>query len=332
MRSGAERPFRFSNLGYFSQPKGERMTQRWQTYLVAPMINPDGSRADKPSYAYTMHLILMAFSEVLCRVAISFVFTLAMASFNAGVITSTLAVLAKAAVMSGCFMILGNVSSYSRLENIIAAWFPSSRRMFSSSSIQPYADLIHVIVTAVFMYAGSLLGAGLALSVSNKATANLGLPATTNSVLGLFGNFDVDTSQIWLTEIYGSALVTFAFLMAVVYRNGARHNVYGGLVIFMAYVMAAGPTIAATGANFDFIHYSAVLTVIANSGTVNHDHLGAYLVGPLVGMVLAWLGYLLVVLLCFAGGYTRPGIPREQGKSSGARGGSGAMGYKKMTQ
>lgn len=303
------RGFQYGDLGYSTQPKSERMTQRWQTYLVAGMVHRDGSAAEKPSYAYMVHLVAMAFSETLCRAAISFVFTLVMASYNAGVINATLAVLAKAAVMGGCFMILGNVSSYSRLENLIAAWFPSSKRMFSTRSIQPYADLIHVVVAAIFMYAGSLLGAGLALSVSNKATANLGLPATTANVLGLFGNFDVDTSQIWLTEIYGSVVMTFAFLMTVVYRNGVQHNVYAGLAMFVAYILAAGPTIAATGANFDFVHYSAVLTVIAGSGTVNHRHLGAYLVGPLVGMAIAWIGYLVVTLLCFAGGYTRPGIP-----------------------
>lgn len=329
---GGKRRFRLANFAYFKQPMGERFTQRWQTYLVAPMVNPDGTPAEKPSYAYMIHLVAMAFSEVLCRVAISFVFTLAMASFNAGVINATLAVLAKSAVMAGCFMIMGNVSSYSRLENIIAAWFPSSRRMFSSSSIQPYADLVHVVVMTVFMYAGSLLGSGLALSVSDKATANLGLPATTASVTGVFGNFAVDTTQIWLTEIYGSTLVTFAFLMATVFRNGARHNVYAGLVMFMAYLLAAGSTITATGANFDFLYYSGVLTVIANSGSVNHDHVAAYLVGPLIGMVIAWLGYIIVTLLCFAGGYTRPGIPKERRRTSSSSSTTGQQSseYKRM--
>jgi hypothetical protein len=298
-------------LQYRSRPVGQRMTQQWQRYLVTPMINPDGTRAEKSAYPYMVHLVLVAFSEALCRVAISFVFTLAMASFNAAVIPATLAVLAKAAVLGGCFMIMGSVSSYSRLENIIAAWFPSSNRMFSPKTIQPYADLIHIIVVAIFMYGGSLLGAGLALSVSNKATANLGLPATTANVLGLFGNFDVDTTQIWLTEIYGSAVITFAFLMACVYRRGVKHNVYAGIVMFVAYLFVGGTTIAATGANFDFVHYAAVLTVIARSGTVNHRHLGAYLVGTLVGMVLAWIGFLIVSLLSFALGYTRPGNPMD---------------------
>lgn len=320
---------RFGDLGLRSKARGEHMMQRWQSYFVASMINPDGSPAEKARYAYTVHLALMACSECICRAIISFVFVLAMASYNAGVIPATLAVLAKASAFGGCFMIMGNVSSYARLENLIAAWFPSSARMFSNRSAQPYADAIHVIVAAIFMYGGSLLGTALALSVSNKATANLGLPATTANVLGLFGNFNLDTSQIWLTEIYGSTLLTFAFLMAYVYRNGVRHNVYGGLVMVVVFVLAAGASIAATGANFDFIHYAAVMTVIAGSGSVNRSHLAAYLVAPLAGMAIAWVVYVVVSGLSFLGGYTRPGAPSSSSTYSSSSSTTGSISRRK---
>lgn len=60
-------------------------------------------------------------------------------------------------------MLLGRISAYSRLENVLASWWPSSRRMFSTETIQPYADAIHVITYAVFQYAGSLIGTESAL-------------------------------------------------------------------------------------------------------------------------------------------------------------------------
>lgn len=62
----------------------------------------------------------------------------------------------------------------------------------------------------------------LALWVSNSFTINLGQPSTTADTFGLFGSYSVTTSDLWLIEMYGSALVTFTWLMVVVHRQGTR--------------------------------------------------------------------------------------------------------------
>lgn len=180
--------------------------------------------------------------------------------------------------------------------------------MFSGESIQPYADLVHVIVYAIFQYGGSMLGLALAMWVSNAATINAGQPSTISDTFGVFGAYPVTTSDLWLIEMYGSALVTFTWLMVVVHREGVKHHVYAGLAIGLAFFAIAAVTISASGANFDFIHYAALQTVLAGKGTDNLRHQGAYAAGPLIGCVIGWVGYLIVASLAFAGGYSKPGI------------------------
>jgi hypothetical protein len=95
-------------------------------YFLTPMIARDGSSAQYPLYAYTLHLIMACFSEAAIRVVLSFVFVMALAGVNGGVINFTAAALAKGLILGAAIMVLGRISSYSRLENVIASWWPSS--------------------------------------------------------------------------------------------------------------------------------------------------------------------------------------------------------------
>jgi glycerol uptake facilitator-like aquaporin len=173
--------------------------------------------------------------------------------------------------------------------------------------VAQFADLIHVVCYAIFQYGGSLLGLAIAMWVSNSFTMNLGQPSTTADTFGLFGTYTVTTSDLWLVEIFGSTILTFAWLMLVVHRHGAKHHIYVGLAMGFVFSAVAMVTLPASGANFDFIHYAALRTVLANKNTVNTSHTAAYFVGPLIGMIIGWVGYIIVAALAFAGGYTQPG-------------------------
>lgn len=85
----------FRSLGRRTREWRDRMVQEWQTYFLTPMVSKEGYSAQYQPYAYTIHLILAAFSEALIRVILSFVYVFALAGVNAGVINFTLAALAK---------------------------------------------------------------------------------------------------------------------------------------------------------------------------------------------------------------------------------------------
>lgn len=289
---------------------GVRLVQQpWWVYLLAPIVDDNTNQVESQPFAYGVQTILTCFSEALIRVILSFAYVMALANLNGAVINATLAALIKSFALGGMICLMGRVSAYSRLENVFASWFPSSRRMLSADSVQPYADLVHVIAYSVLQYGGSLLGLALALWVSNMATINLGQPSVTADAPGMFGAYTVTASDLWLIEMYGSALLTFAWLMLVVHQRGVKHHIYVGLGMFMISGLINGATIAASGANFDFLHYAALRTVLANANVVNDSHTWAYLVAPLIGAVIAWVGYLIVAWLSFAISYSKPGLP-----------------------
>lgn len=276
---------------------------------MTSIVDGDGRPVIYPAFSYVVQGILAAFSEVLVRIILSFVFIFALVGVNGGAINFTLAALAKGFAAGAVIMIMGRVSAYSRFENIWASWFPSSKRMFSTDSVQPYADAIHVVICSIFMYGGSLIACALALWVSNFGTLNTGLPSVTADTFGLFGAYTVTTSDIWLVEIIGSAVITFVWLMAVVHQRGVKHHIYAGIAVGFTTFAVSAVTISATGANFDFLHYAAMRTILANANVVNDSHTAAYLVGPLIGGAIAWVGYLIVAWLSFAIDYSKPGIP-----------------------
>lgn len=301
---------RFGDIARRARDVSMTMIQRplW-SYILTPIVNDDGVAVAYSAFAYIVQCILAVFSEVLVRIVITFVAVLALSGVNGGTINFTLAALAKGLVVGAMIMMMGRISAYSRFGNVWASWFPSSRRMFSTDSVQPYADLIHCIAYSIFQYGGSLVGCALVLWVSNFNNLNQGLPSTTADTFGLLGNYPITTSDIWLIEICGSALITFAWLMAVVHQRGVKHHVYAGLVVgFVTFVVSA-VTISATGANFDFLHYAAMRTILANANVVNNSHTAAYLVAPIIGACIAWVGYLIVAWLSFAIDYSKPGIP-----------------------
>lgn len=284
------------------------MTQRWMNYVVAVMVDRNGDGSQYPVYSYTLHLVMSNFSEFLIRIMLSFVFVLALAGVNAGVINFTMAAIAKGFVLGAGIMILGNVSSYSRFENVFASWWPSSPAMFGKYSLQPYADLVHVITYAISQYLGSIVGLALAMWVSNAATVGLGNPAVVASTFGLLGTHVVNVNDIWLLEIIGSAILTFAWLMLVVHRQSAEDNVHVGLSIGFIFAAICAVILPATGANFDFIHYAALRTIMANKGADVSRHGFAYIFAPLIGAAVAWVGYIIMASLGFAGNYERPGM------------------------
>ena len=299
-----------TTYGRRAREYGMRLFQRpWLSYVMAPMVDHEGNQVPYQSFAYIVHAIVAVFSEVLIRTVLSFVYVLVLADLNGGVINFTLAALNKGLVLGGMIMVMGRVSAYSRFGNVWASWIPGSKRMWSPDGIQPPLDLLHCLGYTVFHYVGSLLGVSLALWMSNFSTLNLGLPSTTADTFGLFGTHQVTVNQIFLIELAGSALITLAWLMTVVHQRGVKHHVYAGLAAAFVTFAISAPTISATGANFDFLHYAAMRTILANTKEVNHHHTFVYLFAPVVGCALAWVGYFVVASLTFSIDYSKPGIP-----------------------
>lgn len=286
---------------------GNSWVGNWRIYFLTPMVTPRGDRrVSAPMYAATMHTGLVMLSEFLLRVFLSFAYVGALSSFNSGGVNAVLAVLIKAAALGGVMAIFGPMSSYARFENLLASWWPSSKRMFGPRSIQPYLDAGRVIAATIAQFLGSLVGIALYVWFADLNSTNQGNPGITSDALGTLGSYDVDVHDIWLIEIFGSAIVTLAWLLAVVYPRGVKHNVYLGIVMFLAVVLAAGPAITASGANFDVIHYSALRTITGKTGFDRHT--AAYIVAPLIGAVFAWLGFLTLSFFAYSSGYSRPGI------------------------
>lgn len=288
------------------------MVREWRYYFYTPVVDQYGNESPYAS-AYVIQGIVAAFSETLIRVVLSFAYVMALVGVNAGTINFTLGAIIKATALGGMIMMMGRISAYSRLENLIASWIPSSKRMFSVDSIQPYADAIHVAGIAIMQYAGSLVGVALALWVTNFSTVNVGQPSTTTNTFGVFGPHAVSSSQVWLVEIYGSAVLTFVWLMVVVFQRGIKHHIYAGLAVGFASLFITGTTISATGANFDILHYLALRTILAGANVVNTNFTAQYIVAPLIGMVIAWVGYLIVAFLSFVIDYGHPGVPGFKG-------------------
>jgi glycerol uptake facilitator-like aquaporin len=289
---------------------GMRLFQRpWTNYLLAPMVDHEGNRVPYQSFAYIVHGIVAVFSEVLIRTVLSFIYVLILADLNAGVINFTQAALCKGLALGGAIMILGRVSAYSRFGNVWASYVPSSKRMWSPDGFEPPLDLLHCIGYSVFQYVGSILGLSLALWMSNFSTINLGQPSVTADTFGLFGAHVVSVNQIFLIELAGSALITFTWLMLVVHQRGAKNQIHAGIAMgFITFAISA-PTISATGANFDFLHYAALQTILANAKVVNTNHTFVYLFAPVAGLALAWVGYFIIASLTFSIDYGKPGIP-----------------------
>ena len=287
---------------------GNSWVGNWRIYFLTPMVTPRGDRrVSAPMYATTMHTGLVMISEFLLRVFLSFAYVGALSSFNSGGVNAALAVFIKAAALGGVVAIFGPMSSYARFEHLVASWWPSSKRMFGPRSIQPYLDVGRVIAATIAQFVGSLVGIALYVWFADLNSANQGNPGITSDALGTLGSYDVDVHDIWLIEIFGSAIITLAWLLAVVYPRGVKHNVYLGIVMFLAVVLAAGPAITASGANFDVIHYSALRTITGKTGFDRHT--AAYILAPLLGAALAWIGYLTVSFFAYSSGYSRPGIP-----------------------
>ena len=291
---------RNSGIRFFQSPP-------WR-YLVTPIIDQYGNALPKPPYAYGVQLGLSYFTEVLIRIALSFGFTIALAQFNAAVFNATETVFMKAAIFSMGLAVMGRISAYTHWENMLVSVVPSSKRMFSVDSIQPYADVIHVVTTLFLHYGGSLAGNGLALWVSNAATLNLGNPATTADAPGVIGNHSITSSDVWIIEIMGSAGITLTWLMVVVFQRGVKDHIHASIAMFIAAMFCVGFALPATGANFDFIHYLALRTVTAGTNGVNDNHRAAYIVGPIIGAIIAWVLYLVIAWLSFAINYGKPGI------------------------
>lgn len=292
---------------------GMNMIQEWKHYFLTPIIDQYGKAVQGQWYAYIIHGIVSVFSETLIRVVLSFAYTMALVGVNAGTINFTLAAIIKATALGGMIMMMGRISAYCRMENVLASWIPSSKRMFSVDAIQPYVDFFHGVGYVIFQYLGSLVGVALALWVTNFSTINVGLPSTTADTFGVFGPFGVSASDLWLIEIYGSAVLTFVWLMVVVFQRGVKHHIYAGLAVGMASLFMTGATISASGANFDFIHYAALRTILANTNVINTNYTAQYLAGSLIGMVVAWVGYVIVAWLSYSIDYGRPGIADYKG-------------------
>lgn len=288
---------------------GLRMFQPWQVYLMAPMVDQEGQLVAYQGFAYTVHGIVAVFSEVIVRIVLSFAYVLILAGVNAAVLSFTLAALCKGLVAGGMIMALGRVSAYSRFGNVWASFYPSSKRMYSPDGIQPPVDLLHAVGYTVFQYAGSLVGLALALWMTNFSTINLGQPSTTADTFGVQGAHAITTNQIFLIELAGSALITFTWLMVVVHQRGVKHHIYAGLAVGIVTSAISAPTISATGANFDFLHYAALRTILAKAKVVNDSHTFVYLFAPIAGLALAWVGYFIIALLTFAIDYSKPGVP-----------------------
>lgn len=289
---------------------GMRMFQRpWTNYILAPMVDHEGNQVPYQSFAYIVHGIVAVFSEVLIRTVLSFIYVLILAGLNAGNITFLNAALGKGLAVGGMIMVLGRVSAYSRFGNVWASYVPSSKRMWSPDGFEPPLDLLHCFGYTVFQYVGSILGLSLALWMSNFSTINLGQPSVTADTFGLFGAHVVSVNQIFLIELAGSALITFAWLMLVVHQRGAKNQIHAGIAMgFITFAISA-PTISATGANFDFLHYAALQTILANAKVVNTNHVFVYLFAPVAGLALAWVGYFVIASLTFSIDYGKPGIP-----------------------
>jgi len=287
---------------------GMTLIQPFRRYWSAQMIDDEGNPVAYEGFAYTVHLILAVFTEIIVRMILSFVYVLALANVNATTNNFTLATFGKGAALGAVIMMFGRVSVYGRMENLWASWFPSSRRMFSVDSVIPYADFIHCCVLTIFQYGGSLCGVALALWTTNFSTINTGQPSTTADTFGLLGAHNVTVSQIWLLEMTGSIVITLAWLFGVVFQRGVKHHVYAGWVVVLPNLIITAVIIPATGANFDFIHYAALRTVLAGSQTINTHHTVAYLIAPLIGACIAWIAYCIISWLAFAIDYTKPGI------------------------
>lgn len=289
---------------------GMRLFQKpWSVYFLAPVVDQEGHRVPYQSFAYAVHGIVTAFSEVIIRIVLSFVYVLLLAGLNANLLSFNQVALAKGLVHGGMIMILGRVSAYSRFGNIWASWVPSSKRMYSPDSFQTPVDLLHAIGYTLFQYAGSLVGLALALWMTNFSTLNQGQPSTTADTFGMLGSHAVTVNQIFLIELAGSALITFAWLMTVVHQRGVKHHIYAGLAIgFVTYGVSAA-TVSATGANFDFLHYAALRTILAGANVVNDSHTFVYLFAPIAGLALAWVGYFVIAVLTFVIDYSKLGVP-----------------------
>ena len=298
---------------------GINFSQNFWTYFWTPMVYDATAQKDlrglkvkpNPVRAWMIHALKAVISEGFFRMTLSALYCLVMANVVTGQLSIMAGAIAKAAIFAGLFAVFGYDTAFGRFENLLVSWWPSSTRAFAPyRHVIPYADFGHSLLLALSQFAFSVAGVGFALWVGNHTVLHAGLPSSFVESIGVVGTHNIHTSDIWLVEFAGSAVLTFVWLKLVVDIHGMRNRAGIAMMLFFTSLAVNITLIPISGASLDVMHYLATQLFLAlgRGGGGNTSHIAAYIVAPVVGALAAWVGWMILAVLDWRIAGTNPGL------------------------
>ena len=299
----------------------ERIAQFFQNvgiYLYTPMVydanakeDLQGTRAPRPYLTYAVHRAKTFLSEGLFRLIWTAAMVLLMPNVLAGNLSFVGGGLAKGFVFGALFIAFGYHGAWGRFENLLVSWYPSSSRAFAPHNhIIPYADLIGTFLLAGSQIAFSVAGAALGLWVINATTLGNALPNRLFDTFGLVGGYTATTSDIWLVEFGGSAVITLVWLFVVVDFHGLERRFEAGVTLGLIIAGISVILFPITGENFDCFYFLAVMGILNAVGRTYGHHLAAYILATILGAITGWVLWMIVAGLDWHIIGVNPGIPK----------------------